>query len=118
MARQVSVRYEYEVAGTPYTSSNISFESQLAGNKRRAIEAIVARYPEGQRVTVYYNPERPKTAVLERSANPPSYNSLLIFGSGFLLAGVAMFVLAFVNKVRKRISKRRDAADGSGRRST
>lgn len=102
------VRYEYEVAGTEYTSSNISFQHETSGSHRDEIQAIVARYPKGKRVTVYYKPERPKTAVLEPGADSPSYG-MLIVGGGFLLLAVPLFLLALVNKARTLAGRRGSA---------
>ncbi len=78
------VRYTYEVNGERYQGYRIWFGGAPGGSNRRKVEAIVARYPQGSRVTVYYNPAKPTEAVLERGKAP---------GSGWLLVVGSVFVL-------------------------
>jgi len=55
--------YEYQVSGQKLRASRVSIGEDL-GNFM--VEETIARYPVGKVVTVYYNPRRPKEAVLER----------------------------------------------------
>lgn len=63
------VVYEYEVNGQNYKSELIragdKFLRIQTGGSRTAYD-IVDKYPEGSAVTVYYNPQNPSEAVLER----------------------------------------------------
>ena len=62
----VRITYRYTVNGRNFESSQFSFTAvanDLPAKKRR-----VAQYPVGQRVPVYYDPQNPTTAVLERGA--------------------------------------------------
>ena len=70
------VQFEYVVNDHRYTADTVRFGEYTSLSQRRA-EAIVSRYPPGSRVTVYYNPENPETAVLERKATLDSYLSIL-----------------------------------------
>ncbi|MBK8988939.1 MAG: DUF3592 domain-containing protein [Chloroflexi bacterium] len=84
------VTYQYTAADRRHSSDNVSF-GQYGGSSRHA-EGIVARYPVGQRVTVYYDPDDPMTAVLEPGAN---FGSYLLVGMGALFIGVALLVGLF-----------------------
>lgn len=55
--------YDYAVAGKPYTGERIS-HTLVFGSFYN--DALLARYPAGAEVRVYYNPSRPEQAVLER----------------------------------------------------
>lgn len=58
------VRYGYTVNQQPYESGRIHFGS--GKTSRRASEEVVSRYPAGSTVMVYYDPQNPQQAVLER----------------------------------------------------
>jgi hypothetical protein len=76
------VVYSYTVAGQEYRSDHRDFggggSGSLAGGN-----AIIARYPAGSNVTVYYNPATPGDAVIERRSSI----------AGLMYALCAMFVL-------------------------
>jgi hypothetical protein len=61
------VEYTYDVDGKTYTSMSISPDGMLTNNQQQA-ENIVARYPKGAGVTVYYNPSDPSKACLEKKS--------------------------------------------------
>ncbi len=63
-----SVEYEYQVAGQTYTGKRIAFGGTVATSNPNQAAAQLDRYPVGGEVTVYYNPEKPSEAVLERKA--------------------------------------------------
>ncbi len=79
------IEYEYAVGGITYRSKQTAFGPRRAFNRRRQAEAEAARYPAGMTVTVFYNPENPQEAVLERRASAMMVT--LIVGIAFL--GVA-----------------------------
>ena len=83
------VRYSYSVDGTPYTGGKVSF-SQYGGRQEHSRQ-IVQQYPVGKAVDVYYDPEKPETAVLEPGVTNSSY---LILGIGLLstICGIAAFL--------------------------
>ena len=76
------VVYSYTVAGQEFRSDHRSFggagSGSLAGEN-----AIIARYPAGSSVTVYYNPVTPGDAVLERASGM----------AGLMFGLCAMFVV-------------------------
>jgi hypothetical protein len=56
------VSYTYEVNGKTHHSSNIMAGGEIGGVN---VESTLTRYPQGSKVTVYYDPQNPKDAVLE-----------------------------------------------------
>jgi hypothetical protein len=66
------VHYSYQVMGQPYQGSKVMPGPDVGGVGARK---VVARYPAGAQVMVYYNPEKPSEALLERSL--PGFIKLL-----------------------------------------
>ncbi|KAA0252619.1 MAG: DUF3592 domain-containing protein [Chloroflexi bacterium] len=62
------VVYQYRVGGMSYESRKITPGLEWGGT---GAGKVVARYPTGSQVTVYYNPANPVEALLERK--PPSF---------------------------------------------
>ena len=78
------ISYEYTVGGKRYVSSKISF-SVFTTNPRQ----VVARYPKGKTVRVYYHPEKPNQAVLVPGAAPANY-APYIFAGVFIMLGAGL----------------------------
>jgi len=57
------IRYKYQVADQWYAGDQLSF--WFANRSSKNADKIVARYPEGESVRVFYNPGRPDMSVLE-----------------------------------------------------
>lgn len=83
------VRYEYAVKGESYESSQLNFWGSIGGSRATA-ERTTARYPAGAQVTVYYNPETPSEAVLDRAFSPLV---LILPPVGVVLAGFGYTLL-------------------------
>jgi hypothetical protein len=81
------VRYQYLVGGNRYTSDRISFSGGEGGEKKSEAEAVVDRYPSGQKVIVYYDPNDPQRAVLERGLIWKTFMPF-VAGLGFLVVGI------------------------------
>jgi len=62
------VRYRYEVGGSQFEGHHIRTDDYGSSNRNRA-EEIVAKYPVGERVSVFYNPDSHDEAVLEPGAS-------------------------------------------------
>ena len=80
------VVYTYTVEGALYTSSQISFDLFDKPGGQGRIESIIARYPVGKTVTVYYKPNEAGIAILE----PGDYSLFfmpLLFGAVFFVGG-------------------------------
>ena len=74
------VLYKYSAMGKEYTGDRVAFG--VKNTNPGPADAILKRYPVDTQVMVYYNPDKPKEAVLERSSK-----------SGWLqiLVGIALF---------------------------
>ncbi len=92
------VTYKYVVNDRWYTAATVHFGEYGSGSRSRA-DKIVARYPPGSQVTVYYNPDKSGTAVLEPGVSWSSY--LGIFMSlAFFIVPVAMLLSFIIQKRR------------------
>ena len=58
------VMYSYQAMGQTYQGNKIAHGPEVGG---MGAHKVVARYPMGTQVAVYYNPENPPEALLERS---------------------------------------------------
>jgi hypothetical protein len=84
------IRYRYQVGGQTHESDCVKFGGQPSVSRALA-ETLVARYPPGARVDIYYNPLDPTNAVLEPGKQDSLVAKLvfaLVFGSiaGILIA--------------------------------
>jgi Protein of unknown function (DUF3592) len=95
-----NIVYEYSVRGERLSNNRVSIDEDR-GNF--GIAEIIARYPVGKDVTVYYNPRHPREAVLERDTPKGWWGCLgigmvvalaIIFGSVFGLNQLTEFVSA------------------------
>jgi hypothetical protein len=59
------VLYEYEVSGRKYRAHRLALGLEARNSE---VAEVLARYPVGAAVTVYYNPARPDAAILERQS--------------------------------------------------
>lgn len=82
------VRYQYVVDDTACVSDTISFGSKLYLGRPSA-EEVVAMYPVGAKVAVYYDPHKPQLATLETGI---SVGNFIVLGLSamFLLAGLGI----------------------------
>ncbi len=83
------VVYSYSVGAARYMSSRISFRPHGTTDRNEAAR-IAGRYGVGTSVDVFYDPQDPEQAVLERGVNPwlP-----LIAGGAFSMLAVGMRML-------------------------
>ena len=59
------VQYSYHLGGQSYQSTKLAPGPEVGGT---GAGKVVARYPAGAQVMVFYNPQNPSEAVLERKA--------------------------------------------------
>ncbi len=85
------VHYRYLVGGTTYSSDRICFGGTYSGGKRSLAKKVADSYPKGKKVTVYYDPENPKEAVLKTGF---SWTTFMVFIGGliFLCVGIACYI--------------------------
>ena len=79
---RADVHYTYNVIGTPYESKKLAFGATESSSAKSAQE-VIARFPVGASVPVYYNPNDPKEAVLIREAK--SSRVMMILGIVFMV---------------------------------
>lgn len=84
-----NVRYEYEVEGMSHNNDTIGFGQN--GNATLGMaSALVAQYPSGQQVKVFYDPNSPKTSCLQTNTlNSGTY--VAVFIGVFFIFG-ALFI--------------------------
>jgi hypothetical protein len=85
---RAEVRYRYRVKGKDYESSRIFW----GGNEGRQkhMTSVVAAYPAGGSVPVYYDPQNPAEAVLDPTQNTGS-RPLVIYAMGMVSIGLFAF---------------------------
>ncbi len=84
------VYYEYIVGGATYRGDLIRFGSNSGSTSaRRSQQRIVDNYPVGASILVYYNPDDPTDAVLERKL---SFGIILMAFMGLTFGGVGIGV--------------------------
>lgn len=71
------IRFSYEVSGVKYSGGQ-DWSVQQYGQERR--------YPKGAAVTVYYNPEKPKDAVVEPTLAPEWDSWQMLPYAGWVIA--------------------------------
>ena len=93
------IRYRYHVDGREYTSVRYDLLDGSTSAKS-AQQAIVDRHPVGSTAVVYYDPDDPSRAVLDRSVSPMMW-FLLLFLQPFILVGAGFLVAVFLVPARK-----------------
>ncbi|MBP7593115.1 MAG: DUF3592 domain-containing protein, partial [Chloroflexi bacterium] len=69
----------------------IKFGENSYSSERKA-QAILDRYPNGQRIAVFYDPTQPDKAVLEPGVSGGSY---IVLGIGLLFVFISLLVVVF-----------------------
>jgi hypothetical protein len=82
------VAYTYLVGGETYSGHNIAFGFSPSYSSEAKAQADAARYPVGSQVPVYYNPDKPADAVLQRQASGSKVG--VILGVVFIVVGVCV----------------------------
>ena len=84
------IKYEYQVGGKSYRSSVIKASGDMSGDARKKgvsdVDRLIAKYPSGGSVTVFYNPSFPKMACLEQGGGEAMF-ICLVFGPLAVLVG-------------------------------
>lgn len=88
---EATVMYQYIIDGKSFVNSNIRPNSGIKTTyDRNTAQQIVAKYPVGAKVEVFYNPEDKSNAVLERKMNIGSW---LLYLLPFILGVAIVFVV-------------------------
>jgi hypothetical protein len=100
-----AVAYEYVVNGQRYMNNVVNPGQAVGIGLRGVVEKKVARYPVGNAVQVYYNPQNPGESVLETSAS--GANRVLWFVVALIvvmLICTLTFIFGMMSMVDKIIS--------------
>jgi hypothetical protein len=84
------LRYQYQVQGQTYHSTNRRFPNPGYSRSQQEVAAILARYPAGAQVRVYYNPANPAEACLETGQHWTAWAGKAIT---LLIVAVAVWLL-------------------------
>lgn len=79
------VQYSYQVGGQSYQSSKRAPGMEVGGT---GAGSVIARYPVGAQVMVFYDPQKPSDAVLERKAPAQWLMWLLLVIFDLVLCGI------------------------------
>jgi hypothetical protein len=93
---QVDLRYAYEVGKRDFVGTAVNWGWTGIYGLRELAETAASQYRQGQPVTVYYDPEQPRNAVLEPE-NRQGSMAPLVFAAISAIAGAGM--LTFFVKV-------------------
>ncbi len=94
--KYAEIAYEYQVEGVSYSSSRISYGHFWPFGTAGA-ERIVSRYPQGTKVTVFYDPQDRKAATLEPGFTDRTWTAIAS-GVGFLLWGTLPILFFLMRK--------------------
>ena len=85
------IRYQFQAQGQTIIGDRLGFDGKSYSKKPDA-QAVVARYPLGAQVNVFFDPEKPADSVLHRTS-----------GSAwvFVVVGLAAFLLAVAAAMKK-----------------
>jgi hypothetical protein len=89
------VQYSYQVGGQAYQGMKIAPGPEVGGT---GAGKVVARYPAGAQVMVFYNPQNPSDAVLERKAPAQWIIWLLLVIFDCVLCGVIPIIWWSMNQ--------------------
>ncbi len=81
---ELYVIYEYTVNGVGYSSTRVQFGTPTTYLRKSSADAALSRYPVNSQLTVYYDPENPADAVLDRTS--PS-------GLEYIILGIVLLVM-------------------------
>lgn len=84
------VQYSYQVNGQAYQSYKLAPGPEVGGT---GAKKVVAKYPAGAQVMVFYDPQKPSDAVLERKAPAMWLMWLLLVIFDFALCGAIPLIL-------------------------
>jgi len=91
------VKYTYQAIGQEYQGDKLGFGFQQSFGSQAKAQAALAPFPVGAQVTVYYDPNNPAEAVLERKAGGATLS--LVLGIIFVVIGLCIGCPALVGLV-------------------
>ncbi|HSR02462.1 MAG TPA: DUF3592 domain-containing protein [Methylophilaceae bacterium] len=88
------IEYQYEIDDNNYTGAEIKWAD---GNSDKILALIKKEHPAGSSVTVYYNPQKPNEAILQKGLSL----GYILIGS-FLLISICAMAFALYSNAKKR----------------
>ncbi len=85
------VKYRYAVGGREYQSDRYEFMPMSSSSGRTSSQAVVAAHAPGTKITAYYDPVRPESAVISRDV-PDMLIFMALFLQPFILIGLGMLL--------------------------
>jgi len=85
------ISFNYSVGGEPYTGDRVGF-GDYGSNTNHHARSVVRQYPVGSQVTVYYDPNRPQSSLLEPGVRPMAF-VIPGLGAAFVLFGGLSFAV-------------------------
>ena len=89
------VQYSYQISGQSYQGMKLAPGPDVGGTGARK---VVAKYPAGAQVMVFYNPQNPSDAVLERKAPAQWIMWLILIIFDCVLCGVIPIIWWSMNQ--------------------
>lgn len=96
------VRYQYMAAERNNIGSKIRPFSITSTDKSEA-DAVITRYPLGAQVTVHYDPQDPKNALLEPGVTTKEYLLLLVPA---VMLGLGVLCVVVARKMKENVYRR------------
>lgn len=93
------VEYTYFAGGQTHTGKQVSFGGTQGLANAAQAEPLLQNYPVNKNVMVYYNPQKPQEAVLERTVSKGS-NTARIMGVILLVLSLLIFIPLLLGLIR------------------
>lgn len=90
------VTYEFSVEGKSYTGTRLSFSDYATSNEEQ-MQQVIAPYPVGTSVTVYYDPDKPTECALQTGFG---WTPVAVTGAGCILTFIGS--IALVGAIRRK----------------
>jgi hypothetical protein len=84
------ITYRYQVAENDYTGTRLAYGAW--SSSAAYAQGVLARYPNGKKVSVYYSPSHPEQAVLEPGIHGGTWICFVV-GVVFIFAGTGLRLL-------------------------
>jgi len=98
------VQYQYQVEGRTYLSNRITFGGEIGYGWTNMAQKQVDNYPPGANVAVFYDPNDPATAVLERTAGTSSKIYWVIAIIILVILGVTVAFTSGINGLVNQVT--------------
>lgn len=89
------VTYSYKVMGQDYQGSRIAPGMEVGGS---GAAGVIARYPIGAQVPVYYDPQNPSDAVLEKKAPAQLWLWIILGAFDCVLCGILPIIYSSLSQ--------------------